>query len=199
MQPCCCPRRLKGPAQAAERDVTFLSTSDCHYDAFENEGRNERDRDTIREMNTVATRIWPGELGGGDIGPAGRCRAGRLHRRRRPDARRQAGIRPIRVFLADFGFDGTDGLLKFPVFEGWGNHDGPPIGKESFGFSFQAELKKRNEVRKQKGWIGNLSANGLHYSWDWDDVHFVQLNIYPADQQSAGSAIRPSGTIPRER
>ena len=30
------------------------------------------------------------------------------------------------TFAADFGLDGTDGLLKFPAFEGWGNHDGPP-------------------------------------------------------------------------
>ncbi len=30
----------------------------------------------------------------------------------------------------------------------------------------------------------NLSDNGLHYSWDWDDVHFVVLGIYPADVQN---------------
>ena len=58
-----------------------------------------------------------------------------------------------RIFLADFGLDGTDGLLKFPVFEGWGNHDGPPVGKEKHGFSLQAEIKTRNLVRKEKSLI----------------------------------------------
>jgi hypothetical protein len=46
--------------------------------------------------------------------------------------------------------------------EGFGNHDGPPVGSEKYGFSFQAQLKKRNELRKQKGMISNVSANGLH-------------------------------------
>ena len=32
--------------------------------------------------------------------------------------------------------------------------------------------------------ISNVSSNGLHYSWDWDDVHLVELNIYPADKQN---------------
>jgi cytolysin (calcineurin-like family phosphatase) len=70
------------------------------------------------------------------------------------------------------------------VFETWGNHDGPPAGQEKFGFSFQAQLKQRNLRRQQKGWLTNLSTNGLHYSWDWDDVHFVMLGLYPADQQN---------------
>ena len=59
-------------SQAADRNVTFLSTSDSHYDAFENEARNERNRDSIREMNAIATRVWPVQLGGGNIdGPRG--------------------------------------------------------------------------------------------------------------------------------
>jgi len=41
----------------------------------------------------------------------------------------------------------------------------------------------RARIRKQKGLLTNLSVNGLHYSWDWDDVHFVLLGIYPADRQ----------------
>ncbi len=79
----------------------------------------------------------------------------------------------------------TDGLLKYPVYEGWGNHDGPPVGKEKFGFSVQAKIKERTVARKKAGRIGNVSENGLHYSWDWDKVHFVQTNLYPADTQHA--------------
>ena len=31
--------------------------------------------------------------------------------------------------------------------------------------------------------VANVSENGLHYSWDWGGVHFVQANLYPADRQ----------------
>lgn len=83
-------------------------------------------------------------------------------------------------------FDGTDALLKFPVFEGWGNHDGPP---EKFikqqRLSVQSEIKRRNAARLEKKLISNVSANGLHYSWDWSGIHFVQTNLYPADKQNS--------------
>ncbi len=170
-----------GPA----RGVTFLSVSDTHYDAYENEDRNLRVRETVVQMNGIADVRWPGELGGGPISPPrGVVVLGDIidDGDRMLDGKVQ-GPRQWGFFLADFGLDGTDGLLKYPVFEGWGNHDGPPVGRERFGFSLQAELKKRNALRKGRCLIANLSENGLHYSWDWDDVHFVQLNIYPADRQ----------------
>jgi cytolysin (calcineurin-like family phosphatase)/predicted GH43/DUF377 family glycosyl hydrolase len=177
---------LAGQAETkAARDVTFLSISDTHYDAYENEDRNGRVRETVLQMNGIAEVPWPKELGGGAIPrPRGVVALGDLI----DDGDRKLqdkiqGPRQWEAFAADFGLDGTDGLLKYPVYEGWGNHDGPPQGKEKFGFSLQAELKKRNAIRKEKGRLTNLSENGLHYSWDWDDVHFVQLNLYPADRQ----------------
>ena len=33
------------------------------------------------------------------------------------------------------------------------------------------------------------SENGLHYSWDWNGVHFVMANLYPADKQHAEGAV----------
>lgn len=180
-------------ATAAPRAVTFISTSDTHYDAFENEDRNDRNRDTIREMNAITTRAWPKELGGGAIPqPRGVVVLGDCidDGDRMRDGKNQSA-QQYEYFRKDLGLDGTDGLLMFPVFEGWGNHDGPPIGAEKHGFSFQAQLKQRNLARQQKGWLANLSENGLHYSWDWDDVHLVQLNLYPADQQRAGIRYNP--------
>jgi cytolysin (calcineurin-like family phosphatase) len=104
---------------------------------------------------------------------------------------RKISAEQYQFFLSDFGLDGSDRLLKYPVFEGWGNHDGPPAGKEKNGFSFQAQLKQRNQTRLGKGLISSVSDNGLHYSWDWADVHFVQLNLYPADQQRDGVHYSP--------
>ena len=181
------------PRPPSQRDVTFLSTSDAHYRELERKAQNERNHVTILEMNNVATLAWPEKLGGDAIRPPrgvvmlGDCI---------DDGDRAINGKPVsaeqfKFFAADFGLDGTDGALKYPVFEGWGNHDGPPDGKEKFGFSFQAQLKKRNLVRKAKGLLSNLSENGLHYSWDWDDLHFVQLNLYPADKQREGVRYSP--------
>lgn len=188
-----CLAWLSGPAAAQEERVTFLATSDCHYDAFENEDRNQRVRDTLVEMNAITQRAWPEQLGGGAIErPRGVLVLGDVidDGDRLLEGRHQTPIQ-FGFFVKDFGLDGTDGLLKLPVFEGWGNHDGPPIGREKHGFSFQAQLKQRNQIRREKGLISNVSENGLHYSWDWGGVHFVQLNIYPADRQREGVRYSP--------
>lgn len=186
--------------KAAGRDVTFISTSDSHYDAFESEDRNARNRETLLKINAVEELKWPQELGGGQIArPRGVLLLGDvIDDGDRTFNGKNQSKQQYEHFLADFGLDGTDGRLKFPVFEGWGNHDGPPAGKEKSGFSFQAQLKQRNALRKQKGLIGNLSDNGLHYSWDWDDVHFVQLNLYPADRQNPKVRYSPEWHDPQE-
>jgi len=186
---------------AAVRDVTFISTSDCHYrEADRTENHNDLNRRSVEQMNAIAGVRWPEKLGGDPISrPRGVVLLGDVV----DDGDRTLGGRRIseeqyQLFLADFGLDGTDGLLKYPVFEGWGNHDGPPEGKEKGGFSFQGQLKRRNLARKQKGLISNLSANGLHYSWEWDDVHFVQLNLYPADRQREGVRYSPVWHDPQD-
>ena len=187
------PRLLSAESPAA-RDVTFVSTSDCHYrEADRKENFNDLNRATVEAINGIGGVNWPPALGGDPIQPP---RAVVVLGDVIDDGDRTLGGRSIseeqyRFFLADFGLDGTDGLLKFPVFEGWGNHDGPPEGKQKGGFSFQGQLKKRNQTRQQKGLVSHLSDNGLHYSWDWDDVHFVQLNFYPADKQREGVRYSP--------
>jgi len=169
------------------RDVTFLVTSDSHYAAFDKEDRNKRDHDTLLAMNDVTSLTWPQKTGGGSIArPRGVILLGdviddgdTLRNGKRVSQRQWL------FFAADFGLDGADGVLDYPVFETWGNHDGPPEGKEKHGFSFRAKLKERNQIRMQKGLVTNLSANKLFYSWDWDDVHFVTLGIYGANVQNA--------------
>ncbi|MEI7733738.1 MAG: metallophosphoesterase [Verrucomicrobiota bacterium] len=191
-----CALRLAG------RDLTFLSTSDCHYREPDHKQGNHNDLNhaSILEMNGITNVTWPDKLGGVNIHlPRGVVVLGDLI----DDGDRASGARKISVeqyefFRKDFGLDGTDGALRYPVFEGWGNHDGPPEGKEKSGFSSQAQIRKRNQVRLQKGFISNLSSNGLHYSWDWDDVHLVQLNLYPADKQREGVHYSPVWHDPQE-
>ena len=177
-------------AQVPHRDVTFICTSDCHYRETDDPRghHNDMNLSSIEEMNCITNREWPDKLGGGKIAkPRAVLILGDvIDDGDRAQAGRSISAAEYKLFLADFGFSGSDALIKFPVFEGWGNHDGPPAGKEKNGFSFQAQLNKRNQLRKEKGMISNISSNGLHYSWDWDDVHFVQLNIYPANKQREG-------------
>jgi len=168
------------------REFTFIATSDVHYDAFENEDRNDRVRETLRAMNAATNLAWPEALGGGAIErPRGVLVLGDvIDDGDRIFQGKHQTPRQFYQFAADFGLDGADGLLNYPVFETWGNHDGPPLGQEKFGFSFQARLRDRNVRRQTKGWLTDLSTNALHYSWDWDDVHFVMLGLYPADAQN---------------
>ena len=162
-------------------EVTFLVTSDSHFASFRNTDRNDRNKATIDRMNGLPGTLWPDKLGGGAIArPRGVLVLGDLIDD--GDRRDETAVQ-WRHFESQFGLDGTDGLLRYPVFEGWGNHDGPPIGKEKFGFSVQAKLRERNALRKRAGRVSSVSANGLHYSWDWGGVHFVQTNLYPADRQ----------------
>ena len=166
---------------AEEGTITFIVTSDSHYKSHKDIEINDRNRITIQRMNVIHTQNWPQQLGGGPIAkPTGVLALGDLVD---DGDKPQATELQWKHFASQFGLDGTDGLLKYPVYEGWGNHDGPPIGKERFGFSVQAQLKARNLKRKEAGRITNLAENGLHYSWDWGGVHFVQTNIYPADKQ----------------
>jgi len=73
------------------------------------------------------------------------------------------------AFEADYGLNGRDGLLNYPVYEVYGNHDGPQ------GDTLVVEgIKRRNKHRRG---LTKVSPNGLHYSWDWKNVHFVNLGI----------------------
>ena len=73
------------------------------------------------------------------------------------------------AFNAEFGLTGKDGRLKLPIYEVHGNHD----GTRDKGIPI-TQIIERNKTRPH---VTNLSKNGLHYSWDWGNVHFVNLGI----------------------
>lgn len=162
--------------------ITFLVTSDSHYEAIDKVERNEKNLATIRRMNEIAEIEWPANLGGGKIEtPRGVLVLGDLIDD--GDKRGETDIE-WEHFTKQFGLDGTDGDLSYPVFEGWGNHDGPPEQFIKQRVSVQSAIKKRNQTRLEKKLISRVSSNGLHYSWDWNSIHFIQTNLYPADTQN---------------
>ncbi len=73
------------------------------------------------------------------------------------------------AFADDYGLTGTDGRLKLPVYEILGNHDSP----HGVGLAV-GKVAARNKTRPS---VGNVSPNGVHYSWDWNGVHFVNLGL----------------------
>lgn len=86
-------------------------------------------------------------------------------------------------FINNYGVVNGEGRIDFPVYEGYGNHDfdtlsdPPAISPESPLTDVVIDgIRSRNEQRAEEV---NVSSNGLHYSWDWDSVHFVSLNLYP--------------------
>lgn len=70
-----------------------------------------------------------------------------------------------------YGLNGEN-VLKYPVMECFGNHDGNSDG------IVRSQIRIRNTQRKLKT---HVSSNGLHYSWDKRGIHFVNLNLYPAN------------------
>jgi cytolysin (calcineurin-like family phosphatase) len=55
------------------------------------------------------------------------------------------------------------------VYEVHGNHDSP----HGTGHAID-KIIERNQNRPG---LVNLSANGLHYSWDWNQTHFINLGL----------------------
>lgn len=147
------------------RDVTFLHISDQHYGAksFDPNVLNA----TIDAMNALPGTPYP-EKGGGKVQrPMGVILTG--------DLTDGGSVEQWNAFAADWGLVGGDARLDYPVYEGAGNHDGPPSTTAGEKGHVRRMIGQRNQRRPH---VVNVSANGLHYSWDWQDVHFVQLNEY---------------------
>ena len=167
----------EGDAALPQKGASFLVASDTHYLA--NKEQPEAMDETSREINARLIE-WlnklpgtdiPAEAGGGKVdGVNGVVHSGDLI-----DSGDQNNAvhltmqkTELAAFTADWGLNGGDGKLRLPVREVWGNHDGPH-GK---GLVIDA-LRERNSRRKDV----NVSENGMHFSWDWDGVHFVNVGL----------------------
>ena len=156
---------VAGSAEPGGRDVTFLHISDQHYSA---EPEGDSLAATIKAMNALPGTAYPAALGGEVTKLRGVILTGDLTNSGSPE--------DWQKFTAHWGLTGKEGLVQYPVYEGAGNHDGAPssTSKDRVGY-VRRQIIERN---KDRVGVVNRSENGLHYSWDWDDVHFVQLNEY---------------------
>jgi hypothetical protein len=143
--------------------VTFFSYSDCHF----LEGHTNGDP-VVNLINTLPGTPYPAAIGGVVAPPRALIMQGDLI-----NDGAVANKYPAQWanYIADFGVNG-EGRCRFPVFEGIGNHD---VNLNLFAFD---QVKARNLIRKNLGYIDHVCPKGYHYSWDWDGVHFVNLNLF---------------------
>ncbi len=150
-------------------DFTFFGYSDTHYGA-ETSGINQM----VDIINSLPGTAYPASIGGVVDTPRGIIMPGDLINDGAVASKYQT---QWASYVADFGVNG-DGRCKFPVFEGLGNHD---VNTNLFIFN---KIEERNVIRKKLKLISDISQNGYHYSWDWDGIHFVNVNLFPGSTYS---------------
>jgi cytolysin (calcineurin-like family phosphatase) len=90
-------------------------------------------------------------------------------------------------YTADFGVNGEK-KLTWPTLEGAGNREFYVTGNIKDTTWMVRKLIARNALRTQ---AINRDTSGFHYSWDWDGVHFVNLNLYGGGTELGYLGYRP--------
>ncbi|MEI7899455.1 MAG: LamG-like jellyroll fold domain-containing protein [bacterium] len=171
--------RFRTADRQVTHDITFFAVSDLHYTVLpptlaSNQG-------TIDFMNELPGTACLKEAGGAVGTPRGVVITG--------DLTNDGMAEQWALFVKDYGVKG-EGRICYPVYEGWGNHDGGLVE----GAAPARGIKERNKVRPG---LTNISSNGLHYAWDWGQVHFVQQNFYPGDARVRKGAMDGLGHEPQ--
>lgn len=165
-------------AGSVAADIAFCFVTDTHYlaDKKNPDSMDQQSamicRRLVNTLNDLVGESIPAEAGGGKVARL----SGIIHGGDLVDsADKRGGVYPrmhateFAAFEADYGLNGNDGILHYPVFEVYGNHDGPQ-GDTLVVKGIQNRNSRRNGLK-------NVSANGLHYSWDWGNLHLINLGI----------------------
>jgi hypothetical protein len=162
-------------ASAPARDITFFVAADLHYGQDQSKNNEQGNKKVIDLMNNLPGTAFPEAVFGKVAEPRGVILVGDL-----TDSGTQVnydghslGVHLFDGFVDDYPVKNGSGVhIHFPVYEGYGNHD----AEKQTGDAVLNGIAARNRNRST---AVNVSPNGLHYSWDWDDVHFVNVNVYP--------------------
>lgn len=166
--------RADGP-KPKDEPVAFFLVGDTHFLADKDDTAKLDPRSAgvtsrlVDLLNKLPGTEIPKAAGGGTVlAPRGVIHAGDcIDTGDKADAKMQAT--EWAAFADAYGLTGKDGKLKVPVYEVHGNHDSP----RGDGLA----VKKIAERNKNRPGLANVSDNGVHYSWDWGGVHFVNLGI----------------------
>lgn len=183
---------------AAQEPVAFVLVGDTHYFAQQaapgklDEVSAAVNARLIDRINELAGRPITPEAGSGQVARLrGVIHAGDLIDTGDKNGAVQAQMQTTewQHFVADYGLSGSEGRLKLPVYEIHGNHDGP----RGSGLVIDG-IKERNQKRPG---LKHVSPSGLHYSWDWGEVHFVNLGIVVGQDQEGTQRRRysPLGSL----
>jgi hypothetical protein len=165
-------------APALEEGLSFFLVADTHYLAQRDEPAKMFEHTTsvnerlIETLNAFPGQEIPERIGGGKVSePKGVIhlgdmvdtgdKTGALHERMTDTE--------WRVYVEQFGLTGRDGKLRYPVYEVHGNHDSPRARN--------VVLRGIMDRNTRRPGLKNVSENGLHYSWDWGNIHFVALGL----------------------
>ena len=167
-------------AGSGTTDVTFIAFADCQTDS----GAPDKNDLNALAINGVDQGVtWPmdpfgfnapvshirGVIMAGDItqhGRDGRC----------------GTDDNIKEFTDIYGLCGNR-AIKFPIFEGYGNHDF--FSYDHLAYRIPKAHPAADSVALRNPYRAGLTnvAPGMdgHYSWEWDNIHFVQVNLCPSD------------------
>jgi cytolysin (calcineurin-like family phosphatase) len=171
-----CVQATPAPAVAETTpEVTFLISSDTHYGQDQWANNESLNKQAINRMNGLEGTFWPSEAGGVVRDIRGVIVPGDL-----TDSGTDSNLfgywffGHVDGFVDDYKVLGGTGnnVIHYPVYEGYGNHD---IHNSATGV-VKSEIASRNAQRPN---LANVSSNGYHYSFDWENIHFINLNVYP--------------------
>ncbi len=177
------PSAMRGAQAKPDADpVAFFLVGDTHFLANkENTAKlDDRSADVTRRLVDTLNKLpgteVPKMAGGGTVlAPRGVIHAGDCI-----DTGDKANTKMQETewaaFADAYGLTGRDGRLKVPVYEVHGNHDSP----RGDGLAVR-KIIARNKTRPG---VVNVSKTGVHYSWDWGGVHFINLGIVVGQVES---------------
>ncbi|MEK0445420.1 MAG: hypothetical protein RLZZ399_741 [Verrucomicrobiota bacterium] len=180
---------LISATSALARDLTFYLVSDVHTGMvykqceppFTAEEYNQHVVRTLDVLATLPGRPWPtkGPLfeamkGKGPVpAPKAMIVAGDL-----TEAGSEAQWKD---FDQLFPWQGA-APRRFPVIALAGNHDG---GSKTG--AIRKGLRERNQAMVKAGMLSRLSEDSLHSAWEWQGIHFINVNLYPGDVAKTGA------------
>jgi cytolysin (calcineurin-like family phosphatase) len=176
-----------GTATQAATDITFFAASDVHYGltgATSGYNRDSSRARMITHLNTLPGTSWPTAIGGTVAEPRGLLMPGDLTETQDTVSWNQ--------FTAAYRITGgstAPGTLRFPVFEATGNHDFYTTGYIKDTLHTVKKLIARNAARA--GSFTRMDSSGYNYSWDWDGIHFINLQLYAGSVELGYNGYRP--------
>ncbi len=174
------------------RNISFLAMGDVHFEHPEVDGcsrashyRVDQQDLMLDALNEIETQDWPNGHGFIRAGLPFNAIRGVLVAGDVTDDGGQPLVGSPTAMCPEWAtFEQTYGLcgdreLRYPVYEGYGNHDFPFLAQASSTFHpVTAKIAARNPLRE--GLTMQAVEDHAHYAWRWDDIDFVNLDVKPS-------------------